>query len=184
MTTEYCTVCGCVVPFCKHTEVKAGPWLRVCITPFGTHITDALHMGSLEDAIEHCKATLKLNPEYTRVQLHEGVTQDSPVVWNSIDQEMAEAAMMMSGIDPVETEDAHELALFENNIRSNTDWWNSKQGTTCETATSYHLIQDKMEILAKYSATLDRGCWAVHHCSACKEHHNGERNLHVMIWKN
>lgn len=100
MPTEYCTVCGCVVPFCKHTEVKAGPWLRVCITPFGTHITDALHMGSLEDAIDHCKATLKLNPEYTRVQLHEGATSTTPVVWDSIEQEMAEAAMLMCGIDP------------------------------------------------------------------------------------
>ena len=76
------------------------------------------------------------------------------------------------------------LAEFEASIKSLSDWWNSKQGTTCELATSYHLIQDKMEIMARYSKDLDRGCWAAHHCEACKGHHDGTRNLHVMIWKN
>lgn len=84
MPTEYCAVCGCVIPFCKHTEVKAaGPWLRVCYTQAGTALIDNLHLGSLEDAIEHCKATVKLNPEYPRVVLHEGVTSDTPIVWDS-----------------------------------------------------------------------------------------------------
>lgn len=105
MSTEYCNVCGCVVPYCKHTEVKAaGPWLRVCHTPF-TQIIDNLRFGSVEEAIEHCKATLKLNPEYPRIVLHAGTTSDTPIVWDSkveadLQQEMAEAAMMMCGIDP------------------------------------------------------------------------------------
>lgn len=105
MTTEYCQVCGCVVPYCKHTEAKAaGPWLRVCHTPY-TAIIDNLHLGSLEEAIDHCKATLKLNPEYPRIVLHAGTTSEDPVVWDSkveadLQQEMAEAAMLMCGINP------------------------------------------------------------------------------------
>lgn len=78
----------------------------------------------------------------------------------------------------------HELALFEDTVRSNTDWWNSRQGTTCEFSTGYELIKDKMEILARYSKMLDSGHWSVHHCSACERHHEGKRNLHVMIWRN
>lgn len=134
--------------------------------------------GTLTDQLFECKACGETGDKYDFAQ-SEGDTMN-------LDQEMAEAAMMMCGIDPdsVEIGNAHELALFEDNIRSNSAWWNSKQGTTCECSTSYHLIQDKMEIMAKYSQDLDRGCWAAHHCSACKEHHDGKRNLHVMIWPN
>lgn len=116
MPTEYCNVCGCVVPFCKHTEVKAaGPWLRVCHTSF-TAIIDNLHRGSLEEAIEHCKATLKLNPEYPRIVLHEGTTSEDPVVWDSADQEMADAAMMMCGVDPKPARKKAEYKMFNPEI--------------------------------------------------------------------
>lgn len=78
--------------------------------------------------------------------------------------------------------DIKDLREFEATIKSLTDWWNSKQGTTCELSTGYANIQDKMEILAKYSETLDGGCWAAHHCETCKGHHSGKANLHIMIW--
>jgi hypothetical protein len=74
------------------------------------------------------------------------------------------------------------LKEFEDAVKSNTDWWNSKQGTTCELSMGYDNIQGKMEILAKYSETLNDGNWAVHHCDTCKEHSSGEANLHAMIW--
>lgn len=73
---------------------------------------------------------------------------------------------------------------FEAAVKSDSEWWNSKQGTTCEMSMSYENIQEKMEILAKYSDTLDDGVWLVRHCDTCKGHHNGERNLHAMIWRN
>lgn len=75
-----------------------------------------------------------------------------------------------------------DLKLFEDAVKSNTDWWNSKQGTTCELSMGYSNIQAKMEMLSKYSDTLDGGAWAVHHCNTCKGHHNGKANLHAMIW--
>lgn len=77
-----------------------------------------------------------------------------------------------------------ELEKFEDTVKELTEWWMSKQGTTCELAMSYALIQEKMEILHKYSQMMDDGVWAVHHCDACKGHHEGRRNLHAMIWRN
>ena len=77
-----------------------------------------------------------------------------------------------------------DLTEFEETVKELTEWWVSKQGTTCEMAISYDDMQAKMEILAKYSQMMDDGVWAVHHCSACQEHHGGTRNLHAMIWRN
>lgn len=76
-----------------------------------------------------------------------------------------------------------DLAEFEERVKSDTEWWMSKQGTTCEMAISYDDIQAKMEILHKYSGLMDDGVWAVHHCNACQVHHDGKRNLHAMIWR-
>lgn len=76
-----------------------------------------------------------------------------------------------------------DLVKFEEDIKELTEWWNSKQGITCEKAIGYHDIQAKMEILHKYSQLMNDGVWAVHHCSACEGHHGGARNLHAMIWR-
>lgn len=76
-----------------------------------------------------------------------------------------------------------DLVEFEARVKEDTEWWNSKQGTTCEMAIGYNDIQAKMEILAKYTELMDDGAWAVHHCSTCEGHHKGERNLHAMIWR-
>lgn len=77
-----------------------------------------------------------------------------------------------------------DLVKFEEDIKELTEWWVSKQGTTCEKAIGYDDIQAKMEILHKYSQMMTDGVWAVHHCSACEGHHGGTRNLHAMIWRN
>lgn len=77
-----------------------------------------------------------------------------------------------------------DLAEFEETVKELTEWWVSKQGTTCELAMSYDDMQAKMEILHKYSGLMDDGVWAVHHCDACQVHHDGKRNLHAMIWRN
>jgi len=76
-----------------------------------------------------------------------------------------------------------DLAEFEARIKEDTEWWISKQGTTCELAMSYDDIQAKMEILEKYSQMMDDGVWTVRHCDTCKGHHHGTRNLHAMIWR-
>lgn len=76
-----------------------------------------------------------------------------------------------------------DLEKFEATVKELTEWWMSKQGTTCELSMSYTLMQEKMEILDKYSKMMDDGAWAVHHCDACKGHHEGRRNLHAMIWR-
>lgn len=77
-----------------------------------------------------------------------------------------------------------DLIKFEETVKELTEWWVSKQGTTCELAMSYDDMQAKMEILHEYSQLMDDGVWAVLHCSACQEHHGGTRNLHAMIWRN
>lgn len=104
MPKEFCPVCGCDIPNCKHTAARqdsyAGPWLRVCVTQSGTEIIDNLQLGTLDRAIEHAKATMVLNPQYSRVIVYEGDTSNCPVAWDSINQEIADAAMLQAGIEP------------------------------------------------------------------------------------
>lgn len=76
-----------------------------------------------------------------------------------------------------------DLTEFETRVKEDTEWWMSKQGTTCEFSMSYDDIQAKMEILEKYSQMMDDGVWTVRHCDVCKGHHDGKRNLHAMIWR-
>ena len=58
-------------------------FLRKCTTSTGTELTDLLHVSTPEEAINHCKTTLKLNPDYLGIVLHEGTTSDGPILWNS-----------------------------------------------------------------------------------------------------
>lgn len=77
-----------------------------------------------------------------------------------------------------------DLEAFRASIQKDVDWWNSKQGTTCEFSLGFDAdLPAKMEILDEFNKHIHGGIWLMHHCNTCKGHSDGARPLHVMIWK-